>query len=391
MERRSSRRREEEEQKRRERPRNLGAFFIIVAEILVLVICVIVQASVIHHKRAQSAADVQPQPAASDIVETETVAETVSPLSPMVFNPPAIVDDGSSTGTDSGTVYVWDKKAFELFWGSDSAAERYAQLMNHAVGELDGLNVYSMIVPNHTEMGLPDRLKNVDGGAQTSSQAEYIGSSYGMMDSGVTAVNAYNALSEHCNEYIYFNSDHHWSGLGAYYAYTAFAETVGRPVLDLGTCTENVIEGFTGTLTKLTSAPVDNDAVHYWTFPYDVTDDITEESGNTYSYDSCYYKAATGGDYTYGVFLMGDNPLETIRSSSDQARGKIAVIHESYGNAFIPYLTYNYSEVYSIDFRSFAGDVSDFCAENEITDVLFLNGVMSSATQVQLDSINAIL
>ena len=48
-----------------------------------------------------------------------------------------------------------------------------------------------------------------------------------MDKSKVTPINAYNYLSEHCNEYIYFKSDHHWTGLGSYYAYSAFADTLG--------------------------------------------------------------------------------------------------------------------------------------------------------------------
>ena len=92
------------------------------------------------------------------------------------------------------------------------------------------------------------------------------------------------------------------------------------------------------------------------------------------------------------MFIYGDNPIEVLKSSSPSANGeKIAIIHESYGNAFVPYLTYNYSEVYSIDFRSWSGSLKTFCQQKGITNVIFLNGVMSSATQVQLDSIESIL
>ena len=84
--------------------------------------------------------------------------------------------------------------------------------------------------------------------------------------------------------------------------------------------------------------------------------------------------------------------LEVIKSQSPSAsKEKVAIIHESYGNAFVPYLTYNFSEVYSIDFRSWNGSLKTFCQQKGITNVIFLNGVMSSATQVQLDSIENIL
>ncbi len=208
------------------------------------------------------------------------------------------------------------------------------------------------------------------------------------MNKNVIPVNAYNKLSEHCNDYVYFSSDHHWTGLGAYYAYTAFAEEAKLPVLNLSSCTETKIEGFNGTFSGMASTELNKDTVSYWKLPYEVKNTITNSNGEELEVDSPYYDGADG----YGVFIYGDNPIEVLKSSSPSANGeKIAIIHESYGNAFVPYLTYNYSEVYSIDFRSWSGSLKTFCQQKGITNVIFLNGVMSSATQVQLDSIESIL
>lgn len=379
--------------KRRNRRRLRNRVIIVCTGIVMLVVAVILVVALVKALSGPHN-NLTPDTAARQETAAETAeAATESLLAVNTFIKPDIKDDGSNA-IDAGSIYVWNKKAFELFFGGESQATRYAELMNKAGAALGSdINVYSMVVPNHTEFGLPERLKDPEnGGAQTEDQAAYLKYAYAAMDKTVIPVNPYNKLSEHCNDYIYFNSDHHWSGLGAYYSYTAFAETAGLPVLDLADCTENEIEGFTGTLMKMTSAEVDTDTVHYWTFPYEVTDVIHDEWGGTNEYDSCYYPYSEAGDNTYGVFLMGDNPLEVITSYSDAASDeKIAVIHESYGNAFVPYLTYNFSEVYSIDFRSWTGDLSDFCAENGITNVIFVNGVMSSATQVQLDSIEALL
>ena len=53
-------------------------------------------------------------------------------------------------------------------------------------------------------------------------------------------VDAYSVLEAHKDEYIYFRTDHHWSDLGAYYAYTAFCNAIGQtPMLLMdGCCTE---------------------------------------------------------------------------------------------------------------------------------------------------------
>ena len=297
-------------------------------------------------------------------------------------------DDTSVEGVDAGTVYVWNNAAYELFGGSDASAEAYSDTINGLAEKLPGINVYSMIVPNHTEMGLPERVKNQ---VNTNSQAENIKKAYAGMSDKVTAVNAYNYLSEHCNEYIYFKSDHHWTGLGSYYAYKAFADTLGLTPVKLEDCTEQTIDGFTGTFSTMANG-IDSDTVHYWKFPYDVSMTVTGADGQNVELDSPYYELAEAGSNTYGVFIEGDNPVTVMKSSAENAQSgkKIAVVKESYGNAFVPYLTANYEEVHVIDFRSFRNVVSQsfatYCNENGITDVLFLNGIMSANTPMQLDS-----
>ena len=329
------------------------------------------------------------QPPAEQAMAEATQPATQPQTNDLNFNKPQIKDDGKSNGMNDGGLYVWNKQAYELFFGTDTMGERYAELMNKAADTLgSSIKTYSIVVPNHTEMGLPDRLKNNDDGASTQPQDVYIKASYTNMAKNVIPVNAYNKLSEHCNEYIYFASDHHWTGLGAYYAYTAFAEKAKLPVLKLSDCTEAKIEGFQGTFTGMVSSELNKDTVSYWKFPYEVSVDITNTNGEELQVDSTYFDDADG----YGVFIYGDNPLEVIKSQSPSAsQEKVAIIHESYGNAFVPYLTYDYSEVYSIDFRSWNGSLKTFCQQKGITNVIFLNGVMSSATQVQLDSIENIL
>lgn len=369
----------------RKRTRNR---IIIVSVFILLVILVVVLITSCTNMLCGSKDDKAKEAAAMQTA-TETQVPTTEPAREFTFNKPAIKDDGKSTGMNDGGLYVWNKQAFELFFGTDVMAQRYAELMNKAADGLGtSVKTYSLVAPNHTEFGLPDRLKNTDNGANTQPQDEYVKAAYDAMSKNVIPVNAYNKLSEHCNDYVYFASDHHWTGLGAYYAYTAFAEQAKLPVLNLSSCTETKIEGFSGTFSGMASTELNKDTVSYWKLPYEVKNTITNSNGEELEVDSPYYDGADG----YGVFIYGDNPIEVLKSSSPSANGeKVAIIHESYGNAFVPYLTYNYSEVYSIDFRSWSGSLKTFCQQKGITNVIFLNGVMSSATQVQLDSIESIL
>lgn len=318
-------------------------------------------------------------------VAADTNAE--GDLSPTYFKTPQIKDDNSN-GVMYYNIYVWDKIGFELFGSTDEKAQTYADTISSFADKMPDITVYDMVIPNHTEFGLPQRLKSSD--APSTSQADNLKAVYAKLSDKVKPINPYNYLADHNSEYTYFSSDHHWTGLGAYYAYKAFADTNKQPALMLDKCTEKTIEGFTGTFSN-TAGGLDVDTVHYWELPYSVTMDITSEDGTVTTYDSPYYKDAAAGALTYGVFILGDNPLTVLKSSSENAENakKIAVIKESYGNAFVPYLTYNYGEVHVIDFRSFINvqtDLYSYCKQNGIDEVLFINGVMSANTQIQLDS-----
>ena len=58
-------------------------------------------------------------------------------------------------------------------------------------------------------------------------QKEIMDKMAALMDPSINFVDTYTPMYEHRSEYLYFKSDHHWTQRGAYYAYTAFAESIG--------------------------------------------------------------------------------------------------------------------------------------------------------------------
>ena len=395
-------RRPRSRRRRRNRRRTRNRIIMVTVPLLILVLLITLIAAIVNgcNNRTEPtviSTDTKPPVAAT---EAPSVPSTTVPATQPVNSGDKLSitnfiapqpSDNHSAGYESGAIYVWNGAGYELFGADEESGRYYAETVNNLADKLSGMNVYSMIVPNHTEMGLPARFSSE---VYTASQANNIKAAYAAMDTTkVKPINAYNYLSEHCNEYIYFKSDHHWTGLGAYYAYAAFADTLGIPKLPLENCTEQTIEGFTGSFSNM--AQLETDTVHYWQFPYAATMDITEDDGNQVQFESPYYEAEESGPNSYGVFIFGDNAITVLRSSSSDAqKGKrIAVIKESYGNAFVPYLTNNYEEVHVLDMRSFRKASSDnfvtYCQNNKITDVLCLNGVMSANAQTLLDSMTA--
>ena len=79
-----------------------------------------------------------------------------------------------------------------------------------------------------------------------------------------------------------------------------------------------------------------------------------------------------------------------IVNEENHSGRKLALVKDSYGNAIAPFLASSFEEVHVIDFRSFPGNLPEYCRENGITDVLFLNNVMSANTYFQIESMNGL-
>lgn len=54
----------------------------------------------------------------------------------------------------------------------------------------------------------------------------------------------HDALNAHRTEYIYFRTDHHWTALGAYYAYVQFCNVKGITPHDLSDYEVSQYAGF---------------------------------------------------------------------------------------------------------------------------------------------------
>lgn len=379
-------------QRKKERERELRTrrILIVIAGLLIvavfIAIIVGVGGAVCNCSSAQNATQDQ---AASSEVPTEAPVRSVTDfITPQI---PQVQDMRSGHySASNGGIYILDKTAYELFSWNEDNADFYAETLNTFAKNNSGIKVYNILVPNHTEFGLPRELIE-DGTVSTMVQADNIKYIYQKLD-GVQPVNVYNVLGDHVNEYIYFNTDHHWTGLGAYYAYTAFCDQTNQKALDLGVCMEHQIKNFEGSLIDYDSSLKDNlDTVHWWQFPYETHARRQDNAGDELYDTSVYYAEEGEGAFAYGVFIWGDGSL-FIEYNDDLSNGKkIAVVKESYGNAFVPYLTADYEQVHVIDFRYWDGKLSQYCKENGITEVLFLNNVMAANTAQQVDRIEEIM
>ena len=192
------------------------------------------------------------------------------------------------------------------------------------------------------------------------------------------------ALRAHKDEYLYYRTDHHWTTLGAYYAYQQFCETLGLTPFDRDAHTAETCEDFYGThYSKTRTWNAEPDTITW----YDLQNSLTvwnvtgpgqpTEGTTTGLYDldklEVYDK--------YAMFLHGNNGLSRVEGDGE---GKILVIKDSYANSFVPYLTANYAAIDVVDFRNYNYGLDQLIAANDYDQILVLYSYASFTTDPYL-------
>lgn len=279
-----------------------------------------------------------------------------------------------------GAVFVAGNKGYEYYNFVQKEADRYIRVMNSEAEALSGVaEVYDLIVPTSIGITLPDNYKN---SINSSNQRDAINYMYSGMNSKVNKVNAYNTLMNHRSEYIYFNTDHHWTALGAYYAYEQFADASGITKVPLANYKQVEYDGFlgsfyndTGKLPVLENNP---DKLIAYVPNENATLVYTKTNGEKIKWKVVNDVSNYGKTLKYSAFIGGDNPFTEIINPDITDGSSIVVVKESFGNAFVPFLVENYSKIYVIDYRYYKGSVSKFVKENGVDTVLYINNISAT-------------
>ena len=307
---------------------------------------------------------------------TDTTKNTV--------NSGPLPDDGA-VGEVKKRLFVFKNRAFEMFGGSTAMGKSYANVINsyNRLG-IPGLQVYNLIIPVALEFELTEKYKKLQ-----KPNRPAIESIYNELDSTIKKVWAIDEIRKHREEYIYFNTDHHWTSLGAYYAYRAFCETAGLTPVSLDTVRYKVKSTFLGSLYRLTRDPKlkeNPDSVKYYLFRDSVRFYIGSSNSLTYWGKSKMYGEGANGSNSYSVFLQGDLPIVKMETQHKNGR-KIAIVKESYGNAFAPFLVNNYEKIIVVDQRYYTGDFVAMLKKEGINELLFINNIFAAHTPFHIEKI----
>ncbi|CEN21433.1 DHHW family protein [Paraclostridium sordellii] len=229
------------------------------------------------------------------------------------------------------------------------------------------INQYMLIAPNSVNI-LSDKLPNF---APVYDQDKYLEELDKSIDNKVKFINVSDSLKEHKNEYIYYKTDHHWTTLGAYYAFLDFANQAGLDVNPNGYEKYRVSNDFYGTLYSKSGYKVDPDKVDIFT-PKDKNDQvIVEYKEEKKKSPTIYNSEALKKKDKYEVFLGGNHPLVDIKTTSESDK-VLLLVKDSYANSFVQFLTHYYKEIIMVDPRYYYEDIEKLIKDKNITDMLYL-------------------
>lgn len=260
-----------------------------------------------------------------------------------------------------------------------------AEFLNGAEKKFGKNHVCCIMVPSKGS-ALPDKMPDYAAAYDVSGT---VGMLLGSLDNPDILLDAGKTLQEHQDEYIYYRTDHHWTTLGAYYAYCAFAGQAGHKAKPLEAYDrETVFQDFYGTSYNKVQIPVAADSVELFHSKEQDGVRVIEDGGEAVS-DSFYFlDEASKGFNRYNVFFSKNTAQIQVHTKAKTGRA-LLVIKDSFANCFVPFLAGDYDEILMVDCRYSKGSIQDVLAgHQEITDVLVMYNVEKFMQETNLRALD---
>lgn len=342
------------------------------------------------------------EPATTKPTEPNASAPTETPTEPQSQEPTQAterVDNNNVVAENLGQALLVGDRAIEVPYADYDVMESYSDAVTKIATALGkDVRTFNVLVPNGAEFYAPNDYHTGD-----SSQSKMIAFCYEKLGSNVLTADAYGKLAAHTDEYIYFRTDHHWTQLGAYYAYTALCESAGFKAADLSKFEKGQYDNFLGSMYSFlsgypqASVLANNPDTLYYYRPYVDTNTGYYEDATLATEIPMGCISYIGEDVSnkYLTFLGGDHPVTII--NTDVEGPVCLLIKESYGNAFAPWLTSHYSKVIAIDPREFnrdgkpSLDLAAFAKEQGVDDCIILDYPMMLSSESYVEWLNRLV
>ncbi|MDP2343647.1 MAG: DHHW family protein [Deltaproteobacteria bacterium] len=270
-------------------------------------------------------------------------------------------------------VSIVDDRALMFLVATDDSALAFAQATNLYAEKLDpAVRIYALVTPTATAFYLP-----ADQQERSCPEDENLAAIQAAYLPAIRVVDVHKALAAHAGEDIFFRTDHHWTALGAYYAYAAFCAAAGLEAVELDTLEKKQKPATLGSLYRMTQNKVlkaHPDVVDYWPPSIGYTAvRYRDQDLKTAAKANFIVEGAKG----YVVFLGGDDPMMVAKTDVKNGR-KGLLVKNSFGNALAPFLLHNFEELTVVDYRYYAGNLATLVKAKGITDVILQNATVTA-------------
>ena len=238
-------------------------------------------------------------------------------------------------------------------------------------------NVYVGMIPSAAEIW-KDRLP---AGNDSWDQEAFL---QRLPELGLPVIDFHSALSAHKDEQIFYNTDHHWTTLGAFYGANEVLESLDKGALkEMDFTREMVSDSFFGTLYSTSGIHwLPADTMEFW---------VSGENLKITSWRNGKPEAAEMYDRTYlekkdkySAFLGGNQPLCVIENPEVTDGSKLLLVRDSYSDALAPFLAQRFSEVHLVDLRYYRMPISMYAAQYGIEDIVVLYSVQNFVSDPNL-------
>jgi len=159
-------------------------------------------------------------------------------------------------------------------------------------------------------------------------------------------------------EYVYYRTDHHWTTLGAYYAYVEVMKHFGMEgeIIPADVFRRQTVSTrFFGTAWSAGGMKqVAPDSMEIWTLGNEADFSVTADGR---ALDGFYNRAYLEKKDQYSLFLDGTHDVVTVTKQTGEARPRLLILKDSFANSLAPFLAQHFDLV----LLNLSSTRKDFC------------------------------
>lgn len=285
---------------------------------------------------------------------------------------------------ESNGVYIGKKK--HLLEIQDEPDKQTVATTSKAIADFSlkhqDLNQIMTLVPNAGY--ICDQLRPTY--APVHDQSEDIAYVQNIIGTSLNFVDLTDTMKQHKTEDIYYKTDHHWTSLGARYAFETLAPSLNVENLSTDYTAYPVTHNFQGTLSSKSGYTKASDTIDIYVYNNYHVDSLVNYVDEQKKTASIYESSALNQKDKYEVFFGGNHARIDIDSPSAPNRS-LLIFKDSYANCFIQFLLPYYRNITIIDPRYYYDDVEQLMNERSVTDILYLYNVSTFMSDTSLADI----